>query len=345
MSEVKQGRDYSGTGQVESSGRNFVKLDTKAATFSLDGGAPTSSFAGYLDRVDMDFKPYDAEKNKDLPARWQVDLAISAQSPTGEVKQYTLSLSSHWNSPLLGKTVNAIFGALNGRWAEDPDNRFIRFWLKMEEPAGGRPYCTVMVFGSSTPKDFLDSHYPWSESARRFEGVPEDREDARLFWLSAATQCVALTGGTIVGEDAATIKIPPFPGGIKAKSAAAAAPTAPPQPPPSTQGAAPTAPPAAGGESGYTKYEKALGAALNKCVGPTSHDFLNQVNDLFRKIETVPELSPAQFGWNEGMVLIKLGGHLNTKMAPNNDGTVPAAWDPAMRQFVLTASETDDLPF
>lgn len=216
-------RDLKNTGGSDGAGGKFIKILTREARFEMPDGAKNQAFSGYLERVDMEFR--DADNANDLPARWNINLILTAALPgdpeTGA--QYNVSLSSHWSNPILPNMVNGIAGALEDpRW-EDPFDRYIRIWLNLKEPAGKRAFCSALGFISKAKGDYLPNKYPWNEGLSKYEGVPSDMDEADLFWLGVAHGIVKITGGNVIVADKATIKLPD-PIGVSILGAQAAAP-------------------------------------------------------------------------------------------------------------------------
>lgn len=204
-------RDPKKTGASSGTGLKFIKILTKEAKFETPDGRQEQGFSGYLDRVDMEFR--DPDNAHDLPARWEVRLVLTAwladDDPAGDGGKYTIGLSSHWNSPLLANIVNGLAGAMKTeKWIANPDERFVRIWLSLKTPVGKRPYCSGLIFGSDTKGDYLPNAYPWNEAKGQYDNVPNDMEEARIFWLGVAQLLVKNTGGVIVGADTASIKLP-----------------------------------------------------------------------------------------------------------------------------------------
>lgn len=195
----------------------MVKIAAKKYCFEVPQGDGTTrdekTFAGYLERVDMEFQPFDAAKNPDLPDRWSVKLIMSA-SPSkgrdpGDEITYQIPLSTHWKNSMFGNIINAIRGGLDSvEWKAKPRNRYVRIYLSEKAPTqpGARPTCKALVFKSAASSDWLDGQFPWDEENKTRSNVPQDLKEQTLFWLSVAKQCVDLTEGVVAGADKATIK-------------------------------------------------------------------------------------------------------------------------------------------
>lgn len=201
-------RDLKNTGGSDGAGGKFIKILTREARFELPDGTKNQTFSGYLERVDMEFR--DADSANDLPARWNVNIVLTAALPgdpeTGA--QYNVSLSSHWSNPILPNLVNGIAGALeDSRW-EDPFDRYLRIWLNLKEPTGKRAFCSALGFISAAKGDYLPNKYPWNEGLGKYDGVPSDMGEADVFWLGVAHGIVKITGGNVIGADKASIKLP-----------------------------------------------------------------------------------------------------------------------------------------
>jgi hypothetical protein len=203
-------RNFSDTGAQSGGSGKYIKIKSKEGKFELPDETKSDTFAGYLGPVSMEFK--DPSTEHDLPARWEIKLSMDAMLPgdpeTGA--QYNIALSSHWRSPVMANLLNGIRGALEDpRW-EDPQGRYIRIWLTLKEPGGGkRPYCSALAFMSKTKGDYLPNFYKWNDDGQFYDGVPRDMAEADTFWLSVAHAIVKLTGGVVINADKASIPLPP----------------------------------------------------------------------------------------------------------------------------------------
>lgn len=207
-------RNLNDTGAASGGSGKYIKIKSKEGKFELPDESRSDTFSGYLERVDMEFK--DPSPEHDLPARWEIKLGLTAMLPGDpeDGSMYNITLSSHWRSPVMANLLNGIRGALEDpRW-EDPQDRYIRIWLNLKEPGGGkRPYCSALAFISKAKGDYLPNFYKWNDAGQFYEGVPRDMAEADTFWLSIAHAIVKLTGGVVVNADKASIPLPP-PAGI-----------------------------------------------------------------------------------------------------------------------------------
>lgn len=210
-------RNYADTGSSATTGRSFIKVSAKEALFTLPNGETTPAITGFFERLEMEFK--DADPANELPARWQIGVVLDMQVGDSVPALYTVSMSSHWQNPILANTLNALAAAIDSPKWQDPDQRTIRIFLKQKERPGKKPICTAILSGSNAFGDLLPNKYPWNEAKRGFDGVPADMDEANAFWLGVAKAITIATGGTIVGEDKATIPLPNHSLGLGATTA------------------------------------------------------------------------------------------------------------------------------
>ncbi len=213
-------RDYGRTGGLET-GSAYVKLNTKEGVFDLPTGEKKQAIGGFLERVDMEFK--DADSQHDLPARWHVNLQMSMQIEESP-KTYSVSLSSHWANPILANLLNGVAGCLEHPAWGDPEDRFLKIYLTLKQPAGKRAYCSASAFKSEAFGDYCPNKFEWNDAGRFYAGVPSDLDEAGVFWLSVAHYLAKQTGGFITGSDKASIPLPAPWGSTATESAPAANP-------------------------------------------------------------------------------------------------------------------------
>ena len=196
-------RNYSDTGATNQAGRNLITIDAKTGQFVLPNDTIANSISGYLERINMEFK----EPINKIPARWHIDLIISSAIGGEEPGEYNVSMSSHLQNAALPSMLNGIAGALDDpRWSED---RFIRMRVYMKTRPGKDPVLAAAAYMSKADKDFLPAKWPWDDARRAYAApVPSDLDEAGVFWLGVAHALCLATGGTVVGADKATIKLP-----------------------------------------------------------------------------------------------------------------------------------------
>lgn len=190
-------RDHSRTGASSGINATFINFDGKVAKWKINGELH-DSISFYLDRVDMEWR--DAVAGTDIPAHWEIRIVGECNLGEG-VKQYNFSLSSHWRTPLLGNIANALLGAMNTEaWKSNPRNRLVRMYTYLRQnTTNARSQSRAMLFNSEAKDDFMPDMYPWDDSAKRFQGVPDDLEKANDFWLERCRDLVMATGGTVSG--------------------------------------------------------------------------------------------------------------------------------------------------
>lgn len=202
-------RDFTGTGASGSGpSLKWVKVKTKEGLFELPNGTKSAAFEGYLEKINMNFKP--ADSANDLPDRWNINLVMAAKMeghPDGGA-QYCVSLSSHWSNPVVSSVLNGIRGALEDKRWEDPMNRRLRIYLYVKEVPGKRDKCCALTYFTAKG-DYLPNFFAWNKGLSKHDGVPSDMGEADVFWLGVAHGLVKLTGGVVTGNDTASYKLPP----------------------------------------------------------------------------------------------------------------------------------------
>lgn len=206
-------RNHDNTGVGERRQFTFIEILMKEGLFRL-GEKTFPTFAGYLD----DFQViWEAEpKHTDIPPHWKYRFLVEAKDmdapppKDGEppaVKQYAITLCSHWGSPVISDMLNQLAGALPTDW-----DRGIKFnlWMPEKKTSTGRS----IVKGKL--RDLKDKELPtkfvWNaETNKGYIGVPNpielangklDYDIVSTFYLAIANECAAYFGHAVATKDA-----------------------------------------------------------------------------------------------------------------------------------------------